>query len=406
MLRELRIKNFAVIHEVALEFGPGLNVLTGETGAGKSIILGALGLVSGERVTSDVIRHEEDEASVEALFDDVPRPVRERLQESGIADGEELVIRRVVSRSGKNRVYVEGSLCPLNLLAEIGDGVVHVYGQHEHHTLRDPESHLGLLDAFGGLSEAAEDMREKFAALDRAWGELRETREALTRRQKQRGLLEAQAEEISAARLRPDEEEELRAKKNILSHAEKLYQGCREGEQLLYEGDDAIVARLGRYGVRLRELARIDAGLGPAVELVESALAQLQEANTELRRYADRAAVEPGALEQLEDRLAVIQKLKRKYSASVEELLNLQAQAEAELKSLDQSDEVIPALERNFEATHGAAWQAAERLSEERRRAAKRFKKEIEKELKTLGMGQTIFEIRFQDPTGKEDDPP
>jgi DNA repair protein RecN (Recombination protein N) len=406
MLRELRIKNFAVIDEVALELEPGLNVLTGETGAGKSIILNALGLVSGDRVSSDVIRHQEDEASVEALFDDAPRPVRDRLEESGIADGDELVIKRVVSRSGKNRVYIGGSLCPLNILAEIGASLVHVYGQHEHHTLRDPETHLGLLDAFGGLGDSASEMRETFGAFARAWEELRQARELLATRKKQKGFREAQAQELAAARLRPGEEEELQLKKNILSHAEKLYQGCREGEDLLYEGDDAIVGRLGRYGGRLRDLARIDAGLHTVVELVDSALAQLQEANAELRRYADRANVEPSALERLEDRLAEIHRLKRKYNGSVEEILNMQAEAEAELQALDRADDEIPALERTFETQRAAAWEAASRLSEERRRVAKRFKKEIEKEVRALGMGQTIFEVRFLDATTKDDDPP
>src|SRR5512143_2419310 len=140
MLRELRIKNFAVIDEVALELSPGLNVLTGETGAGKSIILNALGLVSGNRVSADVIRHNQDEASVEALFDDVPSSVRQRLQDAGFAADHELIIKRIISRSGKNRVYLSGSLCHLGLLSELGGSLVHIYGQHEHHTLLEPES--------------------------------------------------------------------------------------------------------------------------------------------------------------------------------------------------------------------------------------------------------------------------
>jgi DNA repair protein RecN (Recombination protein N) len=405
MLRELRIKNFAVIDEVALELDPGLNVLTGETGAGKSIILNALGLVSGQRVTADVIRHQEDEASVEALFDDAPPPVREKLRESGFDDGE-LVIKRIVSRSGRNRIYIGGSLCPLNLLSEMGDALVHVYGQHEHHTLRDPESHLGLLDAFGGLGDAARAMGEKFAVVARTWRELRESREALAKRKQERGLLEAQAAEIAAARLRPEEEQELQVKKQILAHAEKLYQGCREGEDLLYESEGAVVGRVARYGARLRELARIDSGLQTAVDLLDSAVAQLQEANGELRRYADRANVEPGALEEVENRLAAIQRLKRKYNGSVEELLDMQAQAEAELEALDRSGETMPALERAFAAARDAAWDAAAELSEKRRRIAKRFRKEMEKEVKALGMGDTIFEIRFLDASGKDDDPP
>jgi DNA repair protein RecN (Recombination protein N) len=142
MLRELQIKNFAVIDQAALALGTGLNVLTGETGAGKSIILNALGLISGGRAASDVIRHNEEEATVEAMFDDVPEGVKQTLQEAGYGTNDELIIRRVVSRSGKNRIYLGGSLCPLNLLSEIGPSMVHIYGQHEHHTLLKPETQV------------------------------------------------------------------------------------------------------------------------------------------------------------------------------------------------------------------------------------------------------------------------
>jgi len=406
MLRELRIKNFAVIDQVALELGPGLNVLTGETGAGKSIILNALGLISGGRVTSDVIRHNEEEATVEALFEDVPEWVKQKLQGAGYGIDDELIIKRVMSRSGKNRIYLGGSLSPLNLLSDIGHSMVHIYGQHEHHTLLRPETHAGLLDAFGGMAPEADAMSQKFHSLVAAAQHLLKAREILDTGKKEKELLTAQAEEIAKARLRPGEEEELQGKKNILMHAEKLYQGCLEGEELLYEGENALVSRLGRYGSKLRELASIDDGLRPTVELLESALAQLEEANAGLRRYAERVHFEPGALEQLEDRLAEIHRLKRKYSGAVEEILGMQAQAERELQALDRGEEEIPALEKSFESARQAAWEAAGALSIKRQRVAKRFKKEMEKEAKQLGMPDTLFEVRFLDLPEDEDAPP
>ena len=406
MLRELRIKNFAVIDEVALDLGPGLNVLTGETGAGKSIILNALGLISGGRVTSDVIRHNEEEATVEALFEKIPDWIRERLVEAGYGTDDELIIKRVVSRSGKNRIYLGGSLCPLNLLSDIGHAMVHIYGQHEHHTLLRPETHLGLLDAFGGVAADASTMSEKFHLLVSATQRLLKAREILEKGKKEKEMLAAQAEEIGNARLRPEEEEELQEKKNILIHAEKLYQGCLEGEELLYEGENALVSRLGRYGSKLRELAAIDDGLRPTVELLESALVQLEEANAGLRHYAERVHFEPGALELLEDRLAEIHRLRRKYDGSVEEILKMQAQAEKELQALDRGEEEIPALEKTFEAARQAAWEAAGALSVKRQRVAKRFKKEMEKEAKQLGMPDTIFEVHFLDWPDSEDAPP
>ena len=406
MLRELRIKNFALIDELALELGPGLNVLTGETGAGKSIILSALGLISGDRVNSDIIRHGEDEASVEALFEDLPAGVGQRLRDASFGLDDELIIRRTVSRSGKNRIYLGGSLCQLNVLSEIGRSLVHIYGQHEHHALLQPETHIELLDAFGELTDAVRAVGAKFHTLTSVWESLKQAREHLEKRKKEKGSLQAQAEEIANARLRPGEEEELQEKKNVLLHAEKLYQGCLEGEELLYEGETALVSRLGRYGTRLKELAGIDANLRPSVDLLESALAQLEEVNGELRRYAERVHFEPGALEQLEDRLAEIHRLRRKYGGTVEDILRTQSEVEAELKSLGRGEEEIPALERMFEAARKAAWESAGRLSLDRQKIAKRFKKEMEKEVKTLGMQETIFDVHFLDLAEKEDDPP
>lgn len=406
MLRELQIKNFAVIDEVTLELGPGLNVLTGETGAGKSIILNALGVISGNRIASDIIRHGHDEASVEAMFQNVMEPMAQRLREAGFDVDDEIVIKRIISRAGRNRIYLGGSICPLALLSEVGGSLVHIYGQHEHQTLLKPETHLSILDSFGALTKAAEDMRGKFRLLVATWNSLGQAREDLERRKQDKALLAAQVEEMSNARLRPDEEEELQSRKNILMHAEKLYQGCREGEELLYEGENAVVGRLGRYGNKLRELEQIDGGLKTAMELLVSALAQLEEANTELRRYAERVHFEPGALEQLEDRLAEIQRLKRKYNGTVEDILRMQAEAADQLKALDRGAEEIPVLERAFDAARQSAWEAAGALSLERQRVAKQLKKQLEREVKSLGMPETVFEARFFDLADNEDQPP
>jgi len=406
MLRELRIRNFAVIDEVALEFGPGLNVLTGETGAGKTIVLNALGLISGGRVSSDIIRQGGEEASVEALVAPVPESLRDRLKESGYGDEEELVLKRIVSRSGKNRVYLSGSLCPLGSLAEIGGNLIHIYGQHEHQELRRSETHLGLLDSYGRLEEKTEEMKKRYGSLTAAWDSLRETRERLERSKREEEALRDQLEELSGARLQVGEEEELKAKRNILVHAEKLYQGCKEGEEILYEGEAALVSRLGRYALRLRELANIDGGLNDAVELLNSSLAQLEEATSVLRRHTDRLQFDPGSLEQFENRLAEINRLKRKYNGSIEDILKIKEKLEEELKALDRGAEEIPALERAFEEARRSAWKCAESLSQERMRHAKKFKKEMEKELQDLGMPETVFEVRFLNAEEAKDDPP
>jgi DNA repair protein RecN (Recombination protein N) len=405
MLRELRIKNFAIIDEVALELKGGLNILTGETGAGKSIILNALGLIAGERGTADIIRSGEEEATVEALFDSLPPGIADLLEDAGFAVDGELVIKRVLSRSGRNRIYVNGGLCPLAVLAQVGALLVHIYGQHEHHTLLQSDTHLNLLDAFTGTLPLPA-MKEKHAELVRATNQLAEARASLEQKRRERALFEAQATEIAQARLRPGEEEEIRATKNVLAHGEKLHQGCREGEELLYEGDAAIVGALGKYTARLRELANIDAKLKPTVELLESALAQLQEAAAALRRYAEKVHVDPRGLEQIEDRLAEIQRLKRKYNSDIEEILRLHDEAQASLNSLDRSEEQIARLEKVFVEARRSAWELAEKISVERGRAGKKLKRDMEREIKSLGMPETTFEVRFTIQDEKADEPP
>lgn len=406
MLRELRIKNFAVIDEVELALGPGLNVLTGETGAGKTIILNALGLVSGGRVSSDIIREGEEEAGVEALLDELPEPVRLKLREAGYRDDDELVIKRIVSRSGRNRVYVNGSLCPLAFLTELGEHLIHIYGQHSYQALLKPESHVMLLDAYGALEERVREMGVRFRSLAAAWSAVSEARELLGKRKREEESLRAQLEEIRRARLRSGEEEELKEKRNILVHAEKLYHGCKEGEEILYEGEDAVVGRLGRYVLRLREIANIDRSLGGAVELLDSSLAQLEEATLILRKHTSRLQFDPDALAKLEDRLAELSRLKRKYGGSVEDILALQGKLEEELGALERGAEEIPGLERAFEEARRSAWEGAEALSRERGRVARKFKKEMERELETLGLAGTTFEVRFLEARERGDDPP
>jgi len=206
----------------------------------------------------------------------------------------------------------------LGYLSEVGGHLIHIYGQHEHQALLKPETHTALLDAHGGLEERAEEMKKRHRSLGLAWDSLRQARGLLEKRKREEESLRGQGEEISQARLQVGEEEELKAKKNILIHAERLYQGCKEGEEILYEGEDALVDRLGRYVLRLRELANIDGGLNDAVDLLESSLAQLEEATSVLRRYTDRVQFDPAALEKLEDRLAEISRLKRKYNGPIE----------------------------------------------------------------------------------------
>ncbi len=400
MLRELRIKNFAIIDQATLELGPGLDALTGETGAGKTIVLNALGLILGGRISSDIIRQGEEEATVEALFDSLPQPLRCKLQEADYGDEDELIIKRIVSRSGKNRIYLNGSLSPLSLLSELGSYLIHIYGQHEHHGLLNPESHLLLLDAYGGLEDKAAEVKKRYHEFRNAWDQLSRAKETLARQVREEALLREQVEEISRASLRIGEEEELQTKKNILNHAEKLYTGCQEGEEILYEAEDSLVSRLGRVHLRLQGLATIDPSFNETVELLNSALAQLEEATSGLRRYKSRVEFDPQALERLDDRLAELNRLKRKHNGSIEDIIKIGEKAEQELAALNRGAEGIVALEQALEETRRIAWAEAEALSTLRKRAAKSFRKDLEKETEGLGMARTQFDVHFL--AGKE----
>jgi DNA repair protein RecN (Recombination protein N) len=406
VLRELQLRNFAVIDQASLITDSGLNVLTGETGAGKSMILNALGLIRGERASADVIRHGEEEATVEAFFSPLPPELRMKLREAGYEADDELAVKRIVNRSGKNRYYLNGSVSTAGLLAEAGAHLIHIYGQHEQHTLQKAEAHLDLLDAYGGLADETERMAEKYRTLELTWEQLRRAKALLVDRKREDELLRSQAEEIAKAHLKGGEEEDLLARKDLLAHGEKLTQGCREGEEVLYEAEDALVSRLGRYLGRLRELAAIDGSLKEAVDLLDSALAQMEEGTVVLRRYLDRMHFDPNELEKVEDRLAEIHRLKRKYNGSVEDILEMQRKIEQDLGALQRGEEEIPGLEREFEETRRSAWEIAGTLSLKRHHTAKQFKKDIEKEIKALGMPDTIFEVRFLESEQQEDEPP
>lgn len=405
MLQQLHIRNIAVIDQAELELGPGLNVLTGETGAGKTMVLAALNLILGGRASSDLIREGETEATVEALFGDLPAPTRGALEAAGCG-GDELVLKRVVTRGGRSRIYLNGSLTPLSLLAEIGPGLIHIYGQHEQHSLLRTETHLALLDAHGGLESRAAAMKERFAAFADAWQRVRDLRERLADAAREAAFLRAQADEIEDARLEPGEEEALLDRRRLIVHSEKLYQICKEGESLLYEDDNAVVGALGRFLPRLRDMAEIDGALSEAVTLLEGSAAQLDEAAALIRQYADRLNFDPHELERIEDRLAEIARLRRKYRASVEEILALAERAREDLAAIDRGEERLAALTREFETERDSAWETAEELSRLRKRAAKTLQRRMEQETRQIGLPNTTFEVRFHARDDTRDRPP
>jgi DNA repair protein RecN (Recombination protein N) len=394
MLKLLRINNIALIASIELELAPGLTLLTGETGAGKSILIDSLGLLLGKRASTDLIRGGEERASVEAvvLWDGSEA----WLESHGLpSDGEDVVLRREILASGKGRATVNGALVPVAVLRELAPSLAVVHGQHEPQGLLDPQRHLTLVDQFTGAAGVAEverlyrELREVEGTLDR----LRLDRREMERR---REMLEFQVGEIEAAALVPEEEEELRLEKARLSNAGHLAELSGEAYALLYDDEEAALGRLGQVFRRVEDLASIDPEFRPHLDARGALMAQLEELALQLRGYQERLEVAPGRLDQVESRLAVIERLERKYGASVDEILAFSRQCRSELEGLGRPEEQEAALEERREALASDYLEAARALSHQRRTAAVELEQTVEAELGQLAMEQTVFRVAFE----------
>jgi DNA repair protein RecN (Recombination protein N) len=395
MLRELRVRNFAVIESAAVEFSPGLNVLTGETGAGKSILIDAILLVRGARAQTDVIRGDAATATVEALFDVAPgASVIAVLEDAGIPMGDgELLVRRELARSGRHRAFVNDTPVTVALLERLGDHLVEVHGQHEHHRLLEPARQLDLVDRFAEAEELRDSVAALFGKHRAALEDVERTRAAERDRAQREDLLRFQLSELDAARLRPGEEEELRTERQRLQHAERFATGLAEVAGLLAEEEPSAIGRLARARRVIADLARLDAAFGPVGEALETAEAQVEDALIALRELRNRVAAEPGRLEAIDDRLDALTRLKRKYGDTEEAMLRFREDAAAELDRLQRHEELLAAQERALgevwnELSAAAAW-----LSECRTSAARALAAEAQREIRTLGMDRATFEV-------------
>jgi DNA repair protein RecN (Recombination protein N) len=394
MLRELRVKNFAVIESATVEFSPGLNVLTGETGAGKSILIDAILLVRGARAQTDVIRGDADTATVEARFEiGGGAPVVAVLDGAGIACDGELIIRRELARSGRHRAFVNDSPVTVALLERLGDHLVDVHGQHEHHRLLEPARQLDLLDRFAETEELRDSVAALFGKHRAALDEVERTRSAERDRAQREDLLRFQVSELDAARLKPGEDEELRGERQRLQHAERFATGFAEAAALLADEEPSAVGRLSRARRVMTDLSRLDPAFGPVGEALEGAAAQIEDALLRLRALRDRIAAEPGRLEAIDDRLDALTRLKRKYGDSEAAMLAFRDQAAAELDRLERHEELLAAQERALGEVWTELSAAAQRLSERRAAGATRLAGDAQREIRTLGMDRATFEV-------------
>jgi DNA repair protein RecN (Recombination protein N) len=398
MLREIRVRNFAVIDAVTAVFGPGLNVLTGETGAGKSMLIDAILLVRGARAQTDVIRTDADTATVEAVFDVEPRgPVAAVLDDAGLAlDEGQLVVRRELAQSGRHRAFVNDSPVTVGLLERLGDHLVEIHGQHEHQRLLEPARQLDLLDRFGEAEELRERVGDIFARHRAARAEVERLRAADRDRAQREDLLRFQLSELDGARLREGEEEELRAERRRRQHAERLSAGLAEVAGLLDEDESSAASRLHRAGRLLRELARFDPAFAAPADTLEGAGSLIEDALAAVRGLRERVTETPGRLEEVDERLDALTRLKRKYGDTEAAMLAFRADVAVQLEQLDRHDEILAAQAKTLAELEAELAHAAVALSERRRATADRLAGEAERELRQLGMDRARFAIAVE----------
>jgi len=395
MLLEIRVRNFAVIDAVTVAFQSGLNVLTGETGAGKSMLLDAILLIRGARAQTDVIRTDTETATVEAVFEVAARgPVAAVLDEAGLGlDQGQLVVRRELARSGRHRAFVNDAAVTVSLLERLGDYLVEIHGQHEHQRLLEPARQLDLLDRFAETEELRDRVGDLFAQHRAAEAELERARAAERDRAQREDLLRLQVSELDAARLRTGEEEELRVERRRLQHAERLSAGLAEAAGLLNDDDSSAMSRLHRTGRLLRDLARLDPAFAAPADSVDGAGALVEDALAAVRALRDSITMAPGRLEAIDERLDALTRLKRKYGDTEAAMLAFRDEAARELERLGRHEEILTEQERRLGELGAELSGAAQELAKRRHDAAERFAGEAARELRQLGMERARFEI-------------
>lgn len=405
MLKELNIKNFAIIDQLRVEFHPGLNVFTGETGAGKSIVVDALNLALGGRASADLIRTGCPEAVVEAAFELNGRGTAEitsRLKEQGIEveQGEDLIVRRVLAASGKNKVYINGSLANLATLSALGASLADIHGQHEHQSLLSQDRQREMLDTFGGLGPLRDETAEQYHHVQGIRIELAELEAGERDRAQREDILRFQKNEIETAALKPGEDEDLAHEQKVLANSEKLAAYSGMVDELLYASDNSALTSLKKAINSLKEIAAIDSRLSGALELSESGRAQIEEAAREISSYHESVEFDPQRLEAIGDRLDLIQKLRKKYGNTVVEIIAFGEKVSLELERMEKSSEEIERLKAQIEDHKAGLTEKVQKLSAKRKAAARELEKKVETELGHLGMKKTVFSVAITQEQG------
>ncbi len=405
MLRQLSIRNFAIIDDLTIEFGDGLSILSGETGAGKSIIINAVNLLLGSRASSKLIRTGSDAAELEAFFDIPPASEAAEVMEAhGYDPKEGLLIRRIIARHQRHRIYINDRLATMQLLNAITSNLASISGQHANQLLLDEEQHLLILDQFGGLTPLRLELAERYHQLTPLVKQLQKLKHSKRKLTERIELLEFQKKEIIDAALEPDEDEALEQERTLLKNAEQLYSAVHASIETLYSSQGAVVEQLGAVEKSLSKASQIDSQLVSHSENTASIVLQVEDLSSELRTYLQTVRMDEVWLNAVEERLYHIQKLKKKYGDSVQEILERLQAIQDELNRIENRDAEIADLEAEIADVAADLADQAKRLSARRRQTAQLLSSEVEKELASLKMEKTRFEAALEPLDARPDD--
>ena len=403
MLVELRIRNFAIIDELQVSFGDGLNVISGETGAGKSIIIGAISLLLGDRASMDMIRSSEDTATVEACFTIAGmEALREKLEEMGFFEGDEIVIKRTISRSGKNRVYINGSMANLAVLSSLSELLVNICGQHEHQVILNKENHIDILDDFGGLQPLKKEYEVLYAKYNFLSARLRELGDLSVRNKAEEELHKFQLKEIIDADIKAGEDGLLLEEKKVITNFQRLLEHADSGYEKLYGGQSSILEQLRLVMSNIGEIKKIDGGMKVDEQAVEAIYYQIEDVALTLRDYGKNLSFDPDRLEAVEERLELLGRLKRKYGGALEGVLKKKADLENNLQIISTLSDEMAQTEKAIGELISELKGKAYFLSQKRKETAEKLRVAIEAEIHTLRMDRASFLVNFEGPQGED----
>jgi len=397
MLKTLLIKDYALIENIEVEFGKGLNIITGETGAGKSILIDAMGLLLGERASTEVVRKGSEKSVVEGLFDVTGnKKVQQLLTANEIEFDSELIIRREISLKGTNRCFLNDTPVPLNLIKETGDLLVDLHGQHEHQSLLRAETHIEMLDEFANLETQLNEFRSSSRQLSALSKELRELSQKENLLREKRELFEFQVKEIDAVSPQDGEEEKLSDELKILENSEKLLSLTNDIYNAVYENEHSIQEQIAEVKNKILELLKIDKSFNENLNEVDSILASLVDISSFMRSYKDRIDIDPNRLEEVRERLGALNLLKKKYGGSLKSVIEHREKIGAEFELAENFSLKISQLEKKIDDSRKACGLLAKKLSQERKIVSNKIKKEIEEALKYLGIADSVFKVKLE----------